>query len=152
LATLPVLHALHVDALTHLLCSDAWIVSMEAELFSPLQTWLKGQPWVNWAKRDRDKEKVVAPPEVFAASAKWGIRWGHVHAKWPGGKGLPNVSQTSVRMLICQRLRLMEKLMSNSIVPETLASDIDRWRSSAGHLLFHFVSILLSQSHYVICG
>lgn len=111
LATLPVLHALHVDALTHLLCSDAWIVSMEAELFSPLQTWLKGQPWVNWAKRDRDKEKVVAPPEVFAASAKWGIRWGHVHAK------------------------LMEKLMSNSIVPETLASDIDRWRSSAGGVL-----------------
>eukprot|EP00435_Cladocopium_sp_Y103_P039077 s675_g10.t1 len=94
LASLPVLHALHVDALTHLLCSDAWIVSMEAELFSPLQTWLKGQPWVNWTKRD--KEKVVAPPEVFAASAKWGIRWGHLHAQ------------------------LMEKLMSNSIVPETL--------------------------------
>ena len=125
---------------------------MEAELFSLLQTWLKGQPWVNWAKRDKDhkdKEKVVAPPEVFAASAKWGIRWGHLHAQWLGGKRFPK-RLPCLRMLNCQRLRLMEKLMSNSIVPETLASDIDRWRSSAGHLLFHLVSILWPQSHYVI--
>eukprot|EP00438_Fugacium_kawagutii_P036083 Skav218064 [mRNA] locus=scaffold1832:46993:49865:+ [translate_table: standard] len=92
LATLPILHGLHVDALTQLLCSEAWIVSIEAELFSLVQTWLKGQPWTKSSKssnndknkqqkqpKDKDKDKVVAPPEVFAASAKWGIRWGHLH-------------------------------------------------------------------------
>jgi len=79
------LQGLHVDALTQVLCSDAWIVSIEAELFSLLQHWLKGQPWINWTKNDKnDKDKVdkvVPPPEVFAASAKWGIRWGHLHAQ-----------------------------------------------------------------------
>lgn len=36
-SSLPIVRALHVDALTALMTSDAWIVSIEAEIFALLQ-------------------------------------------------------------------------------------------------------------------
>lgn len=110
-SSLPIVRALHVDALTALMTSDAWIVSIEAEIFALLQTWMKAQPWVNWSKVEKNDEVTQVPPEVFAASAKWDIKWGHLHSQ------------------------LVEKLIVNGVVPETLARDIDRWRSSANIFL-----------------
>ncbi|CAE7027788.1 CSNK1A1 [Symbiodinium natans] len=97
---------LDLEALGALLDSDGWVVSMESELFLVVEAWLKGQPWVNWSKKGSRPEK--APASVYAASAKWGVRWGHVHSEF------------------------LDRLAFNRIIPESLISDADRWRASAG--------------------
>ena len=81
-AGLAAVQCLDLESLGHLLSSDAWVVSLESELLLVVEAWLKGQPWVNWSKKGAQPEK--APPHIYAASATWGIRWGHVHSELRG--------------------------------------------------------------------
>lgn len=83
---LALLQGLEVEVLSQVLMSDGWVVSFEAELCSLLLNWLKAQPWSETERsmskqRMSSKPKVKAPPEVYLASAKWGIRWGHLHVQ-----------------------------------------------------------------------
>lgn len=106
---LAAVRSLNLEALGVLLSSDGWVVSMESELFLIVEAWLKGQAWVDWSKKGPQPEK--PQPHVYAASAKWGIRWGHIHTE------------------------LMDRLAFNRIIPASLLSDADRWRASAGVVL-----------------
>ncbi|CAE7890602.1 CKL2 [Symbiodinium microadriaticum] len=108
-AGLAAVRSLNLEALGVLLSSDGWVVSMESELFLIVEAWLKGQAWVDWSKKGPQPEK--PQPHVYAASAKWGIRWGHIHTE------------------------LMDRLAFNRIIPASLLSDADRWRASAGVVL-----------------
>ena len=79
---LAAVRSLNLEALGVLLSSDGWVVSMESELFLIVEAWLKGQAWVDWSKKGPQPEK--PQPHVYAASAKWGIRWGHIHTELLG--------------------------------------------------------------------
>ena len=146
-AGLAAVRSLNLEALGVLLSSDGWVVSMESELFLIVEAWLKGQAWVDWSKKGPQPEK--PQPHVYAASAKWGIRWGHIHTELLGfvvsSLTRPPIG-FEVSSLAALVPRLMDRLAFNRIIPASLLSDADRWRASAG------LTVVCSRFWGIICG